>query len=176
MTAAMLLRALVAYLQVAVADYAAAQADGGRYTVPRVFDWYLPFKDPRKEEKIDFPYIVARIMDGEDPESEPKDVTGSTVHVHLSFGVYHPGTMDEAGFIHPDGNYDLLNLMEHVRMALQQQPLIDQRYRLEKPYNWDIPDGQPYPLWVGQAVTRWSVQSVTEQIQGVDLHGSQWTR
>lgn len=174
MTAVMLLRALVAYLQQVVSDYAAAQADGGNYTAPRVFDWSLPFKDPRKEEKIDFPYVVARIMDGEDPESDPRDATGSTIRVHLIFGVYHPGTADEAGFIHPDGHYDLLNLMEHVRMALQQQGVIAERFRLEKPYAWQIPDEQFYPLWVGQAVTRWTVQSVTENTEGVDLHGNHW--
>lgn len=161
MTAHLLLKALCVFLQNIVSDYASAQGEKGEFKTPQVFDWYLPFKNPKVPEKIDFPYIVGRIIDGE-------DAVDSKVKIELSFGVYNEGTKVNE-FVHPDGAYDLLNLMEHVRIALLEQGLIDGKFQIEKPYKWNIPEDQPYPLWVGQAQTIWNVQSVMENID-IDLH------
>ncbi|MFU1797375.1 hypothetical protein ACM1RC_26150 [Paenibacillus azoreducens] len=172
MTAFLLLQALCQFLRDTVKDYAAAQGDDGEYRIPRVFDWYLPFKNPKVEEKIDFPYITPRIRKGEDLPDDSQAILLSTVHIDISFGVYREGTA-LGGFVHPDGAYDLLNLMEHVRIALFRKSVLDNKYSIEKPYKWEIPDEQPYPLWVGQAQTIWTVQSATQQYleDGVDIHG-----
>lgn len=170
MTAAMLLRALCDFLRELLAEYAAAKGDGGQFTAPRVFEWYLPFKNPKAPEKIDFPYVVARIVSGEDSQ-DPN--VGSTVQVHLSFGVYDESERVD-GFLRPSGAYDLINLMEHVRIGLLRQLVIDNRFRIEKPYKWSIPEEQPYPLWVGEATTSWTVQIVTEQQTGGVINGFPW--
>lgn len=173
MTAFLLLQALCKFLRETVKDYAAAQGDDGEFRIPKVFEWYLPFKNPRAEEKIDFPYIAPRIISGEDMDAGLHAPLLSTVRIDIAFGVYREsGGID--GFTHPDGAYDLLNLMEHVRIALFRQSAIDNKYIIEKPYKWDIPDEQPYPLWVGQAHTIWTVQSATSQNEGVDLHGNKF--
>lgn len=171
MTAFMLLKAICKYLEQCMDEYAAAQGNKGEYRKPRVFPFYLPFKNPKVPEKIDFPYITVRIESGQDPDEQDGYTTLSTVQVILSFGVYHQSDPDNDGFIHPDGALDLLNLMEYVRISLQRQGVIDRKYRIEKPYTWRIPEEQPYPLWVGQATTTWTIQSVTEQFEEVFLHG-----
>jgi len=170
MTAAMLLRAICEFLRRLLAEYAAAKGYDGRFTPPRVFEWYLPFKNPKAPEKIDFPYVVARIVNGED--SQDLNI-GSTVQVKLSFGVYDEGERVD-GFLQPSGAYDLMNLMEHVRIGLLRQRIIDNRFWIETPYKWSIPEEQPYPLWVGEATTIWKVQSVTEQQTGGVIHGFPW--
>lgn len=164
MTAFLLLQALCRFLRETVKDYAAAQGDDGEFRIPKVYEWYLPFKNPKAPEKIDFPYIAPRITNGEDLQAE------SRVYIDIAFGVYREGREID-GFTHPDGAYDLLNLMEHVRIALFRHSILDRRYTIERPYKWDIPDEQPYPLWVGQAHTVWNIQSATSQNEGVDLHG-----
>ncbi|KEQ22309.1 hypothetical protein [Paenibacillus tyrfis] len=171
MTAFLLLQALRTFLGEAVAEYAAAQGGRGEYQVPKVFDWFLPFKNPKAEQHTDFPYIVARIIEGDDPVYEPMAPLFSTIRVDLAFGIYHESAADD-GFVHPDGAYDLLNLMEHVRIALFRKGVLENKFRIEKPYRWQIPEEQPYPLWVGTAQSTWTVQSATQQmIEGVDLHG-----
>jgi len=175
MTSAMLLRALCRFLRQTVDDYAAAQGKEGEYRTPEVYEWYLPFRDGRNQPNIDFPYIVARIINGEDPVNDSQSPILSTVRIDLSFGVYNEAPDDDV--IHPDGAYDLLNLMEHVRIALFRQLIIDGRYKIEQPYKWHIPDEQPYPLWVGVAQSIWTVQRVTPQYKEGFLHGGfEWER
>lgn len=167
MTAAMLLRSLCSFLRDAVNQYAAAQGKSNTSRKPEVYDWWLPFKDRKRgdeEEKIDFPYIAARIVNGKDSAED------SQVMIELSFGVYSEATEND-GKKHPDGAYDLLNLMEFVRQALFNVRVINNRFAIEKQYEWDIPEEQPYPLWVGRARTLWSVQTVIPQLKGDFLHG-----
>lgn len=167
MTAYLLLKSLCDFLRQSVADYAAAQGDKGNDRIPEVFEWYLPFKNPRASEKIDYPYIVARIHEGQNTN----DINmGSTVRIDLAFGIYKEGRNHD-GFVMPDGAYDLLSLMEHTRISLFKQHTIDRRYSIEKPYKWQIPEEQPYPLWVGQAQTLWNVQSVIDESEEVNLYG-----
>lgn len=146
MTSFLLLKALCDFLREVVEDYAASQNENGEWVIPRVFEWSLPYKNPRANEKIDFPYIVARIINGEDPTVEVGDLNGSTVSIYLAFGVYRESEKED-GFIHPDGAFDLLNLMETVRIALFRKAVLNHKFEIIKPYKWDIPDEQPYPLW-----------------------------
>ncbi|RXZ84586.1 hypothetical protein EBB07_00790 [Paenibacillaceae bacterium] len=174
MTAFLLLKSLTAFLRQAVDEYTAAQGQGGEFRKPEVFEWNLPFKNARQAEKIDFPYIVARIINGEDQQQKPDSLLFSSVKIDLYFGIYQDSVNDQdpEAFVHPDGAYDLLNLMEYVRQALFEEVIIDNKFTVEYPYSWEIPDEQPYPLWVGLAHTTWSVQTVTRQnYEGVDLHG-----
>lgn len=170
MTAGMLLRALCEFLRQAVADYAAAKGRSGEYMTPRVYDWDLPVNDSQQSETIDYPFIVARIKGGEDPAEAANAPLLSVVQIDLKFGVCSEED-EESEFAARDGLYDLVNLMEHVRQALQRTPLLDKRYRLERPYKWRIPDEQSYPLWVGFAESTWSVQSVADEQNGGFLHG-----
>lgn len=159
MTAFLLLQAIVRFLEEMAAKYPAAEGDHGKYRAPFVFPWSLPFEN---EEDTHFPYIVARIVEGVDPVVEPMAPLLSTVRVDLIFGVYHESIAKD-GIVHPDGAYDLLNLMEHTRIELFRQGVLERKFRIEKPYKWNIPEEQPYPLWVGSAQSIWTVQSATQQ-------------
>lgn len=164
MNAIMLLKSVSVFVRNTVSDYAAAQNKNGEYVTPRVFESFLPFKDGRNEEKLDFPYITVRISDGQDTDEE------SFVNVNLYFGIYRKGEEVE-GFTQPDGAYDLLALMEHVRVALFRQGSLDMKFEIQKPYKWEIPDEQPYPLWVGWAMSKWDVPAPIRQHEGSFLHG-----
>ncbi|MBJ6362101.1 hypothetical protein ACFOQM_12445 [Paenibacillus sp. GCM10012307] len=160
MTPVLLLKELVQFLRSAVDDYAATKGESGEYRVPEVFDWYLPFKSGRDAEKTDFPYVTAKIVDIEETDDQQR------VTVILSFGVYHDGIDDNADRqrVHPDGAYDLLNLMEHVRQSLYRKGIINRQFRLKKPYKAHIPEEQPYPLWVGQAITTWELPPIKREV------------
>ncbi len=162
MTAFFLLKELCNFLRGVVDEYAAAQRNNKDYVKPTVFDWYLPFKNGRQAEDVDFPYIVPRIRSGENNDE-------STVTIMISFGVYCESP-EVNGLIHPTGSYDLLNLMEHVRQALQKKVNLANKFVLKDPYTWEIPDEQPYPLWVGQATTIWNVGAIIPEDGGF-LHG-----
>lgn len=164
MTSVLLLKALSRFLTETVSNYSAAQGEDKQFREPVVFDWFLPFKNPKIPEKIDFPYIVPKITNGQDGNER---TANSTVHINIAFGVYKEA-VDVNGLQHPDGAYDLLNLMDYVRISLFQQGILDKRYKLELPYTWDIPEEQPYPLWVGQANTIWTIPKV-DRLIGVDI-------
>lgn len=165
MTAFFLLKAICAFLEETLKEYATAQNKLGEYVTPKVFEWYLPFVTAGPDPKIDFPYVAARIVKGQDLED-------SMVNVNLYFGVYCKGEEID-GLTKPDGAYDLLNLMEHVRIALNRKGVLDNKFELQKPYEWELSDEQPYPLWVGWASTKWNVAAPLQQL-GVDIHGNSW--
>lgn len=164
MTAFLLLRAVANFLRQTVDQYAAARAYSGEYRRPEVFEWDLPMKNPKQPVEIDFPYIVAFLGEGEDNGEE------SIATLSLAFGVYQPGTNRPDGHVHQDGAYDLLNLMEHVRIALFRQAAIE-GFRIEKPYKWSIPKEQPFQFWIGHAESKWTVQAATSQELEGFLHG-----
>lgn len=166
MTSVLLLQELCKFLQETVKDYAAAQGEQDGFRAPEVYDWFLPFKNPKMPDKIDFPYVVPKFVDSECSAREGNQLQ-STVTIEISFGVYSENN-DENGNVHPDGAYDLLNLMEYVRIALLRQEILNKRYKIELPYKLDIPEEQPYPLWVGRARTKWTIQSVIPE-RGVDM-------
>lgn len=168
MIAAMLMRDLKAELERILYDYAAAEAKTGEIKTPRVYEWKLPFKNPKNPqalEQLDFPYIVVTVIRGIDSSED------STVEVDLAFGVHKEAEMLDDGLYYPTGYYDILALMEHVRVSLQRQCVVNGKFELLKPYEWEIPDGQPMPLWVGWAKTKWQVGHVIPDMEGEFLHG-----
>jgi hypothetical protein len=136
--------------------------------MPEVYEWALPFKNPKAGlGDIDFPYIVVAPSEGQDTDNE------STMQIDLLFGVYQEGA-ERGGFTHPDGVLDVLNLMEHVRIALFRGRILDDRFELIKPYKWQVPREQPYPLWVGEAKSIWVVAAPLPQLVKEDIHGIKW--
>lgn len=114
---------------------------------PQVIEMFLP---PKKYNEIpDYPFIIIRIIDGEDTE------TDATVKVKLLFGTYSEDR---------DGYADVLNMMERVRQELLKQRILDKKYRMELPYTWKVFEEQPYPEWIGEATTTWVVSRVQEEV------------
>ena len=148
----LLVEDLSVYLQKKLKEFS-LETKKGRRSI-KIFKYFLPTK--RKETEDDFPLIIIRPFEGED--SKQSDAT-----VKFICGVY---SQDEEGI------YDLISLMEKVRLALLEDYEINPKFRLEqtenKPLKWEISEDQPYPQWLGAITATFNVPIV--QIKG-DIYG-----
>ena len=140
----LLVEDLSVYLQKKLKEFS-LETKKGRMSV-KIFKYFLPTK--RKETEDDFPLIIIRPFEGED--SKQSDAT-----VKFICGVY---SQDEEGI------YDLISLMEKVRLALLEDYEINPKFRLEqtenKPLKWEISEDQPYPQWLGAITATFNVPIV----------------
>ncbi|MFX3635451.1 MAG: hypothetical protein ACE3L7_04135 [Candidatus Pristimantibacillus sp.] len=164
MTVNILAMELKSFLEQEVRNYRSAQNASGEFSDVRVFDWIIPFKTARNQEKQDFPYIVIAPIKGSENSGE------SIVDVHLSFGVYDKGHEIE-GSVHQGGFYDLVNLMRYVQLSLQRIGIIGNQFVMQDDYQWEIPEGQPYPYYVGVAQAKFNIQKITNERESEFLHG-----
>ena len=148
----LLVEDLSVYLQKKLKEFS-LETKKGRRSI-KIFKYFLPTK--RKETEDDFPLIIIRPFEGED--SKQSDAT-----VKFICGVY---SQDEEGI------YDLISLMEKVRLALLEDYEINPKFRLEqtenKPLKWEISEDQPYPQWLGVITATFNVPIV--QFKG-DIYG-----
>ena len=140
----LLVEDLSVYLQKKLKEFS-LETKKGRRSV-KIFKYFLPTK--RKETEDDFPLIIIRPFEGED--SKQSDAT-----VKFICGVY---SQDDEGI------YDLISLMEKVRLALLEDYEINPKFRLEqtenKPLKWEISEDQPYPQWLGAITATFNVPIV----------------
>lgn len=140
----LLVEDLSVYLQKKLKEFS-LETKKGRRSV-KIFKYFLPTK--RKETEDDFPLIIIRPIEGED--SKQSDAT-----VKFICGVY---SQDDEGI------YDLISLMEKVRLALLEDYEINPKFRLEqtenKPLKWEISEDQPYPQWLGAITATFNVPIV----------------
>lgn len=139
-TPILLLQALRDHLQALVSDNVKVK--------PAVHIGFLPPKNKDNENISDFPFIIIRPHTGKDQQDDSK------ITVKIVFGT----KSDD-----PEGFLDLFSLMEQVRIDLQRRRIIDRRYRLEFPYDWEFYEEQPYPEWYAQAVTTWTLPAIQEE-------------
>lgn len=167
MTPYFFLKAYCSFLRNTVTEYAAAQGDKGIYKVPQVFEWFVPFQNSRTPEKSFYPFVSPRIVKGGAVSEQRGGYAtpfgdDSLLYVLTFFGVYSEGKENDSVTL-VDGAYDLLNLMEHVRIALVRKPILENKYQLKQPYTWEITDEQPHPLWIGQATSIWTIPTIYEE-------------
>ena len=109
---------------------------------PQVVDGYLPPKNATQTP--DFPYVIARAGDGQTSESGM-----SNAEVKLLIGCYSEDY---------DGHNYCLMVMSYIRRSLMQNPFLeDSAFRFELPFSWKMFDDQPYPEWILEITTQWSV-------------------
>lgn len=152
------------YLEQEVKEYPSAQNANGVLSKVRVFDWVLPQKSARNQEKQDFSYIVIAAIEGGSNAEE------NIVDIHLEFGIYDAGHEVE-GLVHQGGFYDLVNLMRYVELRLQRFGVIDKQFVMKEEYKWKIPEGQPYPYYVGLALAKFNIQNIQNERMSDFLHG-----
>ncbi|MDU5945827.1 MAG: hypothetical protein E6Z15_01970 [Paenibacillus macerans] len=133
--------AIKRFIEGVLADYVSEQV--------QVHEGYLPTKTAENIHTPDYPYVIVRLHTGDAQDS------GHTVSVLLYFGTK---SEDDEGF------KDVLNVMEHVRIALLKQRVIENQFRMELPYTWELFEGQPQPEWVGMAKTKWTLPAVLEEV------------
>ncbi|MFH5187112.1 hypothetical protein ACHHV8_33520 [Paenibacillus sp. TAB 01] len=146
MTAVLLQRALCDKLR-HITEHFMLNVPKSGVCAPHVHAGYLPQQQSGSENVSDFPYIIVRILDGQDQDE-------SIVRIKLLFGIF---SRDDNGFV------DVLNLMEKVRQSLLKDRVVDNRYRLELPYKWKLFEDQPYPEWIGEADTTWMIPTILEE-------------
>ncbi|BFH12669.1 hypothetical protein WJ0W_004695 [Paenibacillus melissococcoides] len=170
MTVSLLVRNLSDYLRDVLATYHTAQGAqagqlDGMYKQVNVFEWYVPLPDQKRRES-DYPFVEVRPYQGKR--------TGIERHtlVELTFGVF--GRAEEE----PDGTknmspgaYALMNLMEYVEIELFRQPVIGGRFRIRPDYEWTIPEEQPYPYYLGTAVTAWDLPNIINEKGAIQAYG-----
>lgn len=143
MTVVLLMKAIESFLEQELA--------GNVSTVPAIHLGYLPKKTKDTLNAPEFPCILIRALKGFDEDaSRPK--------IKLFFA-----TESEEN----DGFLELMNLMERVRIALLRKGCLDQRFRLERPYEWEIYEEQAEPVWIGEALTQWTMPTVLEEVPGI---------
>lgn len=111
---------------------------------------YLKEREEDETEYNFLPCVVVRLIAGEDTQE------GSTARVRLYFGTY---CEDAAG-----GWRELFNLMEHTRQALLRTRTIANRHRLLLPTQWEIPEEQPFPVYVGYMEMSFQIAQPREEI------------
>ena len=151
----LLVEDLSVYLQKKLKEFS-LETKKGRRSI-KIFKYFLPTK--KKETEDDFPLIIIRPFEGED--SKQSDAT-----VKFICGVY---SQDEEGI------YDLISLMEKVRLALLEDYEINPKFRLEqtenKPLKWEISEDQPYPQWLGAITATFNVPIVQIKAFKGDIYG-----
>ncbi|WP_028551753.1 hypothetical protein [Paenibacillus sp. UNC451MF] len=149
MTAVLLQHAICKQVESIIATMALETPKNGD-RVPCVHAGYLPQQRSSDEDNSDIPYILVRVVSGED------DIEQGTVRIKLLFGTHSR---------EDDGFFSTLNLMEKVRQGLLKSRTVDDKYRMEMPYKWHLFEDQPYPEWIGEAETIWTVPTIIEEVQ-----------
>lgn len=170
MTVSLLVRNLADYLREILETYHTAQGAkvgelDGEYKPVNVFDWYVPPPDQKRRES-DYPFVEVRPYHGKRSKQERHAL------VELTFGVFGRAEEDPDGKrdMSP-GAYELMNLMEYIETHLYLQPIIGGRFRIRSDYEWDIPEEQPYPYFLGTAITAWDLPNINNEKGAIQAYG-----
>ncbi len=109
-----------------------------------VFVGWLPEK--RGKENEDYPFCLVRPVDG------TAGMDGTAMSVDIVLGVLAEETQ---------GCEYVLNVQRRLLNALGtlgERRLAD-KYTLSMPVTWELPDDQPYPVWVAVVHTEWIYHS-----------------
>lgn len=124
---------------------------------PRIVNGFIEPKRSRgnKEDDPDFPYIVVRPPMGR-TDAPPDNAT--TVQMNLIVGCHSEAF---------DGYEYCLHVMSEVRRGLMQQQTLNPGaigsvFRLEYPFEWELPDDQPWPQFIMLVKTRWTIATPIE--------------
>ncbi len=163
-----LIDAICEFLTVTVKDLQ-LKTQGGDGRPPQIVAGYLPPKNPKKPElqEEDFPFVIVRLISledvGEKGGGTSKDYAQAVVR--LVIGTYSHDAQD--------GWRDVANTATRIWIDLFRKRVIAKRYRIEYPYLFEMPEEQPYPQWIGEMTTRWTMPRPLEEIydQEVVLDG-----
>jgi len=127
--------------------------DPGEYKSPSLYIGAIPLRR-KDEEKEGFPYIVNRIVSGNDSETDSK------VTVHTLCGIYSAEKVEGA-------ENDILNMVARCRAILlsMENGILDNRFRFEYPLTWSMGikeehHMQPYPNAGATIISQWGIPTV----------------
>lgn len=123
-------------------QYEEKDDDGNwKIKVPEVVSGYLAPK--RSKETPDFPSVIVR------PSASTTSDDGNTqCTVKLIIGCFSEDY---------DGYKDCYLVLDRIRSAFMEKGTLNKRFAFELPFSSDMFDDQPYPEWVLEVNTRWSI-------------------
>lgn len=130
-----------------VADYL-LETNKGQAKAPQVVEGWLPPKE--STEVPDVPYVILRLLEGED------SAESAQVNIKILVGSYSEDT---------DGWKDAVNVILRIRERLLINRTLGKKFRLKQPLKWKLFEEQPYPIWIGEITTIWTVALPIEQVE-----------
>lgn len=113
---------------------------------PQVVNGYLPPK--RSNDIPDFPYIIVRPSNG-----RTDNQSSSVCEVKILIGCFSEEY---------DGYEYAIQVMDRIRLSFMQSPTLDKKFRFEFPFDFTLFDDQPYPEWMLECTTRWTIATPQE--------------
>ncbi|MEF3312616.1 hypothetical protein PV433_27370 [Paenibacillus sp. GYB004] len=116
-----------------------------------VYPQFLPAKQS-EDDAEHFPYAIVRVLSGGTEDEQE----ASTCKVLIFFGLYD----DDPNY---QGYKDILNMLRRLETHLYRKRIIDNRYRIEYPFDWSVYDEDAYPYYFGGAETTWTLPAVRQE-------------
>lgn len=113
---------------------------------PTVINGFLPPK--RSKDDPDFPFVIVRPGEGTTGSDGMSRVT-----VKMLIGCFSEDF---------DGHEYGLIVLAQLRTGFMQHPTLESRFRMELPFNWKLYDDQPYPEWMIEITTQWTIPTPQE--------------
>ncbi|MFY0545456.1 hypothetical protein [Brevibacillus sp. H7] len=135
MTPNLLVDELIKFIEPVVANFDLESNVKGIRKSPQVIGGYLEEKKPQqRQETPDFPYVIVRYLEDDDTDES------NIASVRIIAGTY---SEDEQ-----NGWRDCMNVVTRIKQALLEQPIIGERFRVQKPMKTQLPEEQPFPEWM----------------------------
>ena len=154
MTDIALCNALCDFIKVAVKDFRSDDRDARGLSSVGVYAGWLPPKKGSIGEE--FPFVIVR------PASGFMNDGSCGASIEIIIGTYSKDY---------DGFKDAVNLLTRIKTALADVSgrLLNDRFQLEMPMEWELSEDQPYPSWTATLKTNWTwfpMSTVTENDNG----------
>jgi hypothetical protein len=115
---------------------------------PQIIAGYLPPK--KSEPDPDFPFVIVRLEGFED------NLESAIASIAMEIGTYSKDAQD--------GWRDVVNIATRIWSELFIKRVVADRYRVEYPCKFILPEEQPFPQWVGMLSTVWTIAHPVEEI------------
>lgn len=139
-----LTEALITYLRDVVYKDLLLPCEAGGERRPVIHDGWMPPKRAA-EQVTEWPAVLVRADAG-----TTQTDGHSTCSVKFLLGAFCD---DHHGHRYP------MEMMQRLRLAFMGLPsmTLNSRYKMELPFEWDLYDDQPVPIWMMEVRTQWAI-------------------
>lgn len=149
MTPTILQDSLVADFKQQLDGFQLNNAKGDRVNL-NIYPQNLPAKKGQKDSDH-FPYLVIRVMEGEDQED--KEESKNICKVAFIIGAFD----DNDNY---QGYKDVMNAIEKIILRLKRKKLYNNQFELTSPLKWLIHDEDTFPYYFGGIETYWNMPNI----------------
>jgi len=150
MTPVMMIDELVERIKEIVQQLRLGTTDPDIQRAPQVWAETVPKKSATESGSSDVPWVIVRFIEDE----EDDDRCLATVRIIT-------GTFSED---EREGWRDILNVTTRIKSELLKNPLFGgNRFRIERPFLTEIPEEQPFPVWIGVQTVKVAMPKIDEE-------------